>query len=435
MQRAYAAAQHRAAAGPAVPLAKASPAAPSRQFVRDLGNGHVEVLAGSGLRVPISLPDDPLERQADQLATHLMARLDGPPAAGSPAARAGVRDEAGQQQEDPDVVDGAIDCAGGACGPSCAVNDKHQTADEAGPAQPAGALRPAGPTQPTGPLGGALSRRFGPGQPLHERVRQAAEPQLGRDLSTVRLHPEGAHDLAADLEARAFTVGQHIYFGRGEYNPGTRDGLRVLLHELGHTGQPGDETIHRMPTVSSWRFANTGSLATDNCAPLAAGQTLGVNNHAHGPASFTNMMELKANIANDEPGASYDIKRVKERSTWQRIAGIWLNLSHVGPGADDDSANDDECLTPSSSPAHIYSIDYPGFGNTTALNPAATEAVYKATFTEWVEVTTGATGSTSALTFDWHSVAWLTRTGGTWSMDTTRSEIEPGAATVGTTAP
>lgn len=435
MERAHVATQHRAVAGPVAPLTKASPIAPFRQFVRNLGNGHLEVLAGSGHRVPVSLPDDPLERQADQFAAHLMARLDGPAVAGSLAARTGITDEAGQQQEDPDVVDRVADCADGACRPSRAVNDERKTVDEAGPAQPASALRPSGPAPSTGPLGGALARRFGPGQPLDDRVRQAAEPQFGHDLSTVRMHPEGAHDLAADLEARAFTVGQHIYFGRGEYNPGTHDGLRVLLHELAHTGQPGDETIHRMPTVSSWRFANSGSPATDNCAPLAAGQTLGVDNHAYGPASFTNMMELRANIADDEPGASYDIKRIKERSTWQRIAGFWLNLSHVGPGADDDSANDDECLTPSTSPARIYSIDYPGFSSTAALNPVASEAVYKATFTEWVEVTTGATGATSRLTFDWHSVTWLTRSGGTWSMDATRSEIEPGAVTVGTTAP
>jgi hypothetical protein len=435
MERAHVATQHRAAVGPVAPLMKASPMAPFRQFVRDLANGHLEVLAGSGHRVPVSLPDDPLERQADQLATHLMARSDGPAVAGLLAARTGITDEAGQQQEDPDVVDRVVDCAGGACGSSCEVNDERKTVDEAGRARPVGALRPTGPAPSTGPLGGTLARRFGPGQPPDDQVRQATEPQLGRDLSTVRMHPEGAHDLAAGLEARAFTVGQHIYFGRGEYNPGTREGLHVLLHELAHTGQAGEETIHRMPTVSNWRFANSGSPATDNCAPLAAGKTLGVDNHADGPASFTNMMELRANIANDEIGASYDIKRIKERSTWQRVGGAWLNLTHVGPGADDDSANDDECLTPSTSPGHIYSIDYPGFQSAAGLNPAATDAVYKATFNEWVEVKTGSTGATSALTFDWHSVAWLTRSGGTWSMKAARSEIEPGAVTVGTTAP
>jgi hypothetical protein len=42
-----------------------------------------------------------------------------------------------------------------------------------------------------------------------------------------------------ELEARAFTVGSHIYLGRGEYAPESSHGLQLLAHEATHTIQQG----------------------------------------------------------------------------------------------------------------------------------------------------------------------------------------------------
>jgi hypothetical protein len=191
-----------------------------------------------------------------------------------------------------------------------------------------------------------------------------------------------------------------------------------------------------MPSVSSWNFRASGSPSSDNCAPVAVGFNLGKNSQAYGAGSFTNGAEMQANLANHETGATYDIKRIKERSTWQKVAGAWSNLSHVGPGADDDSSNSDECLSPSTSPECIYSVDGPGFKNASGFAANADEAVYKATFTESVEVRDAAgVGSSAGTTLDWHSIAWLTKTGGTWTYDPARSEITTGSVTVGTTAP
>jgi hypothetical protein len=48
-------------------------------------------------------------------------------------------------------------------------------------------------------------------------------------------------DVAADavdrLSARAFTVGSHIFFGRGEYPPAGPEGMQLLAHELTHVAQ------------------------------------------------------------------------------------------------------------------------------------------------------------------------------------------------------
>lgn len=78
----------------------------------------------------------------------------------------------------------------------------------------------------------------GGGQVLPDRVRSYFEPRFGHDFGQVRVHdgPEASR-LARSLQARAFTVGRDIYFGRGQYAPDVSDGRRRLAHELTHVVQ------------------------------------------------------------------------------------------------------------------------------------------------------------------------------------------------------
>ncbi len=83
---------------------------------------------------------------------------------------------------------------------------------------------------------------------------EEAESLPGRVLhperSGIRLHTDGrAARLSAALGARAFTLGREIYFGAGEYRPHTREGRRLLAHEMGHALSPAEEssTIRRQP--------------------------------------------------------------------------------------------------------------------------------------------------------------------------------------------
>lgn len=75
-------------------------------------------------------------------------------------------------------------------------------------------------------------------QPLDPVTREVVESRFGHDFSQVRVHADGASShAAATLNARAFTVGQHIHFGAGEYDPRSQPGMRLLAHELAHTVQ------------------------------------------------------------------------------------------------------------------------------------------------------------------------------------------------------
>ncbi|MGP3999966.1 eCIS core domain-containing protein [Streptomyces sp. 8N706] len=81
----------------------------------------------------------------------------------------------------------------------------------------------------------------GAGQPLDLGVRRELEERLGHDFSRVRVHTDrDAAALAQLLGADAVTVGEDIFFAEGTYRPGTRDGQRLLAHELLHTVQAPD---------------------------------------------------------------------------------------------------------------------------------------------------------------------------------------------------
>ena len=56
----------------------------------------------------------------------------------------------------------------------------------------------------------------------------------------MRVHSDSeAAGLAGNVQARAFTVGQNIAFGTGQYGPDTSAGKRLLAHELAHVVQQG----------------------------------------------------------------------------------------------------------------------------------------------------------------------------------------------------
>ena len=80
----------------------------------------------------------------------------------------------------------------------------------------------------------------GKGSPLPNSTKSFMESRFGTEFSNVNIHTGGeAIQLSRDLNAKAFTVGNDIYFNRGAYNPGLVDGKKLLAHELTHTIQQG----------------------------------------------------------------------------------------------------------------------------------------------------------------------------------------------------
>jgi hypothetical protein len=70
------------------------------------------------------------------------------------------------------------------------------------------------------------------------------ESAFGTSFAGVRLHDdETGAQLSDRLNARAFTVGEHVAFGRGEFRPGTVAGDALIAHELAHVAQQGPTTV------------------------------------------------------------------------------------------------------------------------------------------------------------------------------------------------
>ncbi|MGB0098280.1 MAG: DUF4157 domain-containing protein, partial [Solirubrobacteraceae bacterium] len=77
-----------------------------------------------------------------------------------------------------------------------------------------------------------------PGQPLALDRQRHFSAGFGCDFSTVRIHADApAAASARALRANAYTVGEHIAFAPGRYEPDKVAGRRLLAHELAHVVQ------------------------------------------------------------------------------------------------------------------------------------------------------------------------------------------------------
>lgn len=78
----------------------------------------------------------------------------------------------------------------------------------------------------------------GSGKPLEPALQAEMEQRLGHDFSRVRIHTgTAAEQSAQDVHAYAYTVGHDIVFGAGRFRSDTREGRRLIAHELTHVVQ------------------------------------------------------------------------------------------------------------------------------------------------------------------------------------------------------
>lgn len=76
------------------------------------------------------------------------------------------------------------------------------------------------------------------GAALDPETRAFFEPRFGQDFSQVRVHTDGkAAQSAQSVNAHAYTLGNSVVFGKGQYAPSTPAGRHLLAHELTHVVQ------------------------------------------------------------------------------------------------------------------------------------------------------------------------------------------------------
>lgn len=172
-------------------------------------------------KLTVSQPGDEYEREADRVAEHVM-RL---PDASARLPAAGVT---------PINARGHLQRACSSCRGEAVRDAKKDEEEEAVQAK-----EMPGQTPTVGPrVASSLQSLRGGGQQLPSPVRDFFEPRFGHDFSRVRIHTDAtAARTASDVRARAFTSGNDIVFGAGQYAPTTEAGRKLLAHELTHVVQ------------------------------------------------------------------------------------------------------------------------------------------------------------------------------------------------------
>ncbi|MBA2669176.1 MAG: DUF4157 domain-containing protein [Gemmatimonadetes bacterium] len=110
------------------------------------------------------------------------------------------------------------------------------------------------------------------GAPLTAPERSYFEARFASDLQAIRIHTGDRAEAAANaLQARAFTVGHHIVFGKAQYEPGTTSGRRLIAHELVHTIQQGATQQGATPPMR--RGSYTGAVPAVQSATQVINRT------------------------------------------------------------------------------------------------------------------------------------------------------------------
>ena len=205
----------------------------TRRILRQLDE---EEHGGQG-NLQIGKANDPQERQADQIANHVVQSFDAPNQMG---ANSGQSSTMMRSNTGSDMLGGM------------AVNPQIES---------------------------RIERQRGGGQSLDDNTRKHMEGAFGTDFSNVRIHTgKEADSLSKSVQAKAFTTGSDIFFSEGAYNPGNKAGQHLLAHELTHTIQQGQSSqLNRMviqradmeTSGGTWTDKEFKSVMVDNMKPGA----------------------------------------------------------------------------------------------------------------------------------------------------------------------
>lgn len=96
-----------------------------------------------------------------------------------------------------------------------------------------------------------LATSKGGGKPLPQKTQQEMNTAFSADFSQVRIHTGNtAAQMSSSVYAKAFAHKGDIYFNEGQYQPETKEGKKLIAHELTHVVQQGhasQNSVQRSP--------------------------------------------------------------------------------------------------------------------------------------------------------------------------------------------
>jgi len=99
-------------------------------------------------------------------------------------------------------------------------------------------------------IANAIQSSRGGGAALDAESHSFMTSRFGYDFGSVKIHNDSqSAQFNRNLNARAFTVGNDVYFNQGEFNPRSSEGKHLLAHELTHVVQ--QNPLNSKPTENS----------------------------------------------------------------------------------------------------------------------------------------------------------------------------------------
>ncbi len=225
-------------------------------------------------KLRVNKPDDSYEKEADLIADRVVNTPDPKVAPTAIAAPEVQRQEEGKEEEEETVQtasmhiqrmadgeqdeDGTIqtkdsgDTQGNTIGAQATSLTYKQTVQAYSAQRPSSRyhsdvvqLSGRGPPAGAAQFQSKLHNSTSGGRPMARTVGNFMSSRFGADFSAVRIHTDtSAQQMSKQVNAHAFTYGNHIYFNSGKYDPGSKSGQTLLAHELTHTIQQGAVPVH-----------------------------------------------------------------------------------------------------------------------------------------------------------------------------------------------
>nr|MBA3502153.1 DUF4157 domain-containing protein [Deltaproteobacteria bacterium] len=212
------------------------------------GSPETAVAKESVRRDASKLPDD----QVDALASEINVKSPSEMLAASPEVGPDLIAEVAQQ--DVDVRRQAVSDAYGVVMAGAALaNGQPQARQAVDAASPE--VRQAANNVAKDPGGGA---------PLPNAIREKMEQRFGEDFSGVQIHT-GSNDVGT-IGAGAAAQGEHIHFAAGKFDPTSKEGEKLLAHELTHVVQQ-----RGAPMTKKQKIAGSESNAEQEAEQVAGG--------------------------------------------------------------------------------------------------------------------------------------------------------------------
>jgi hypothetical protein len=173
------------------------------------------------------------------------------------------------------------------------------------------------------------------GTPLDGATEQRLGSVLGHDFSSVRIHHDMESDeLARELDARALTSGQQIYFRAGAYAPETSDGLRVLAHEAAHVAQQARGEVE--PTTDERGVAENDAEVQERSAHEAADDVMHASAADTAPAAHPpspSAVVQRWPWDDDDPAKAPAPAAQSGGSVWDTVSSVASGIMSAAPTA------------------------------------------------------------------------------------------------------